>query len=124
MRKVYLILITVILTFNLSAQQDTTIATLSSQLSRAKTNLERFGITNNIAIKSININYSSNPPGEPILQFFRYYEQGLMFGFGCEYKRWSGELRYETSNGISDYTSLKSPVHTEYILVGYKLFEL
>jgi tetratricopeptide (TPR) repeat protein len=50
MRKVYLILITVILTFNLWAQQDTTIATLTSQLRRAKTNLERFGITYKIAI--------------------------------------------------------------------------
>lgn len=49
MRKVYLILVTVILTSNLSAQQDITIATLTSQLRRAKTNLERFGITLSIA---------------------------------------------------------------------------
>src|SRR6476469_3682345 len=49
MRNVYLILLNLILTLNLSAQQDTTIETLTSQLRRAKTNLERFGLTSKIA---------------------------------------------------------------------------
>jgi len=83
-----------------------------------------FGIANNVAIKDENFNYSKNPEGDPIVDYFRTYEQGLIFGFGTYYKRWNGELRYEFSNGISGYTDMKSPAHTAYILLGYKLFEL
>ncbi|MFI5135268.1 MAG: outer membrane beta-barrel protein, partial [Chitinophagales bacterium] len=83
-----------------------------------------FGIANSIAIKFVNLDYSKNPEGDPLLDYFRTYEQGLLFSFGTYYKRWNGELRYEFSNGISGYTSLKSPAHTAYILIGYKLFEL
>ena len=83
-----------------------------------------FGFTNNFAIRDVNLDYTSDPEGEPILEFFRHYEQGLMIAAGSYYKRWNAELRYETSNGISDYTSLRSPMKTAYILVGYKLFSL
>lgn len=82
------------------------------------------GIANNFAIRDVQVNYTSDPEGEPILEFFRHYEQGIIIGAGSYYKRWNAELRYETSNGISDYTSLRSPMKTAYVLVGYKLFSL
>jgi hypothetical protein len=83
-----------------------------------------FGFSNNFTIREVQLNYTNEPEGEPILEFFRQYEQGIIIGAGTYYKRWNTELRYEASNGISDYTSLRSPMHTAYILVGFKLFSL
>ncbi|RRB01047.1 porin family protein [Larkinella rosea] len=52
---------------------------------------------------------------------FRAYEQGLAIGFGLAWKRFTGELRYELSNGMSAYTELRSGVKTASFLVAYRL---
>ena len=44
------------------------------------------------------------------LEDFRKYEQGLVFGLGAGWQKWSGEIRYELANGMSEYRNLQSPL--------------
>lgn len=50
----------------------------------------------------------------------RKHEMGILLGLGGMYKRSSFEVRYETSNGMSDFTSLSSKVNRVYFMLGYK----
>ncbi len=50
----------------------------------------------------------------------RKYEQGLIFGAGSRYDRFSFEIRYETGNGMSDFRNLKSSAKRYYFLLGYR----
>jgi hypothetical protein len=50
----------------------------------------------------------------------RRYEFGLNVGLGTKLKRYSLEIRYEYSNGMSAYTSLKSSENKLYLLLGFK----
>jgi hypothetical protein len=50
----------------------------------------------------------------------RRYEVGLNVGLGTKFKRYSFEIRYESSNGMSTYLSLKSSVNKLYLLLGFK----
>ncbi len=58
--------------------------------------------------------YTSTPPD------VRKYEQGLLFGLGSRVNKFSFEVRYEISNGISTYPTLKSSVDRFFFLIGYK----
>ncbi len=49
----------------------------------------------------------------------RRYEQGLVFGLGSRFKRYSLEARYERGNGMSEYTTLKSLTRRFYFLAGF-----
>jgi len=51
----------------------------------------------------------------------RTYEQGLVLGLGTAIDKFSGELRYETGNGISRLIALKSSVNRFSLLLGYRL---
>jgi hypothetical protein len=50
----------------------------------------------------------------------RRYEFGLNVGLGTKLNRYSMEIRYEYSNGMSAYSSLKSSVNKLYLLLGFK----
>ena len=52
---------------------------------------------------------------------FRKHEQGLAIGLGLTWKRFTGELRYEVGNGMSEYTSLRSTTKTAGFLLAYRL---
>lgn len=49
----------------------------------------------------------------------RIYEQGFIAGTAIDYKNYSIVVRYESSNGMSDYSNLKSTVSRFYFLLGY-----
>ncbi|MGD1840364.1 MAG: hypothetical protein ACFB0B_05625 [Thermonemataceae bacterium] len=51
----------------------------------------------------------------------RDYEQGLVVGLGGQFKKFSLEVRYERSNGISPSDGLNSPVDRFQFLLGYRL---
>ncbi|MBX7109026.1 MAG: PorT family protein [Chitinophagales bacterium] len=78
------------------------------------------GITNSIAIKSENLETDTAGITSNFLQYFRNYEQGLLFGAGLQWKAISGEVQLEFSNGMSGYSDVKSAFSTLYLLVGYK----
>ncbi|MBL7737187.1 MAG: PorT family protein [Chitinophagaceae bacterium] len=50
----------------------------------------------------------------------RTYEQGLVLGLGTAIDKFSGELRYETANGISSIIALKSSLNRFSLLLGYR----
>ena len=54
------------------------------------------------------------------MQDFRNYEVSYSLGLGAKHKRYSAELRFETGNGMSDYTSLKSKTKRLYLFLGYR----
>jgi hypothetical protein len=54
------------------------------------------------------------------LEYTRKHEQGILLGLGGAVKRYSLELRYEVSNGVSDYSNYKSSVKRYFILLGYR----
>lgn len=56
---------------------------------------------------------------EKVLEGTRKHEQGLIVGIGAQLRKLSAEIRYETSNGMSDYSALKSAVKRAYVLVGF-----
>lgn len=51
----------------------------------------------------------------------RTYEQGLVLGAGTIINRFSGELRYESGNGMSWIATLRSSVNRFSVLFGYRL---
>jgi hypothetical protein len=54
------------------------------------------------------------------MQDFRNYEVSYSLGLGAKHKRYSAELRFETGNGMSDYTNLKSKTKRLYVFLGYR----
>lgn len=56
---------------------------------------------------------------EQVLDGTRKHEQGLIVGIGAQLRKLSAEIRYETSNGMSDYSTLKSAVKRAYVLVRF-----
>jgi hypothetical protein len=77
------------------------------------------GITNSAALKDENVIKDSSGFPNDFLPYFRRYEQGIILGGGATWKHFSSDLRAEFSNGMSDYTSVKSSFTTMYVLVGY-----
>jgi hypothetical protein len=86
------------------------------------------GISNAFALKEGNNRFTkvyyyttyTNENGKAI-EDFRKYEQGLIGGLGIEWHRISGELRYETCNGMSEYGNLKSITRTLNFLLTFRL---
>ncbi len=85
------------------------------------------GMSNGFAISETNNRkkeskfYSSHSTSDiKALPKTRKYEQGLIFGLGSTFKKYSFEIRYETGNGISDYTDLGSKTKSYYFLFGYR----
>lgn len=75
------------------------------------------GMSNNISL-----GYKST--GEPvtgpsIFGAYRNYEQGLILNFGLRWKDFDGALRFEKSNGWSDYSDLRTAFSTWYFQLGY-----
>ncbi len=62
---------------------------------------------------------TSSAVGEKAINDFRKYEQGLVAGLGANYKKFSCELRYEATNGFSEYVTLSSKTKIFYLIVGY-----
>lgn len=58
---------------------------------------------------------------EPALEDTKSYEQGYILGAGIGFQRYGLEFRYEGSTGMSNYSSLDSPVQRIYILVYYRI---
>jgi hypothetical protein len=56
---------------------------------------------------------------EEALSFTRNHEQGLLFGLGMKFKKYSLETRYELGNGMSNYTQLSSMTNRLYFYLGY-----
>jgi len=54
------------------------------------------------------------------LPLTRNYEQGILFGTGLKYKRYSFEVRTEIGTGISRYIELSSTPTRFQFLLGYK----
>jgi hypothetical protein len=54
-----------------------------------------------------------------IFKDFRTYEQGLVIGAGARWKSWDTELRFETTNGFTEYVGLKTHFNTWYLQFGY-----
>jgi hypothetical protein len=50
----------------------------------------------------------------------RKYEQGLIFGLGSKFKKYSIEMRFERGNGMSKQTSLKSSTLRYYFFLAYR----
>ena len=49
----------------------------------------------------------------------RKHEEGILFGFGNQYKNYSFEIRFEKSNGMSKFVTLNSSITRYYFLLGY-----
>lgn len=64
---------------------------------------------------------STNTEQVKAIDDFRTYEQGIAIGLGLAWKRFTGELRYELSNGMSEYNGLRSGVKTGSFLLSYRL---
>ena len=56
----------------------------------------------------------------PAMEHTRTYEQGLIFGFGAGYKKFSGEFRYELGNGMSNYSDVSSVTNRYYFFLSYR----
>lgn len=56
----------------------------------------------------------------PVLEQTRRFEQSLIFGVGVKTKRFSYEIRHESGNGMSNYSSLQSITKRYYFLCGYR----
>lgn len=54
------------------------------------------------------------------IEFSRKHEEALLAGIGGTVKKYSLEFRYETSNGMSGSTNIKSPVKRYYFLLSYR----
>lgn len=85
------------------------------------------GISNGFAISETNYEkeeskyYSIEKVKEgKALNETRKYEQGLVFGLGTKFKKYSFEMRYEIGSGISTYSALKSSTNRYYFLFGYR----
>ncbi len=50
----------------------------------------------------------------------RKLEQGLLLGLGGKWNRYSAELRYESGNGMSNFSGLSSPTNRFFFLLGYR----
>ena len=78
------------------------------------------GMSNGLAIKDENLVLVSTGIPENFLHYFRHYEQGVIAGAGLNWKKLSVTVRFELSNGMSDYSNVKSNFTTTYALVGYR----
>ncbi|MCE7063121.1 PorT family protein [Dyadobacter sp. CY343] len=87
------------------------------------------GISNAVTVSETNEQKTESKFSTPepvvtkklVLGSTRSYEFGLAAGLGAVYKRFGAELRYESSDGISDFSNLKSSVKRYYFLLSYRL---
>lgn len=85
------------------------------------------GISHGLALSELNykivrtkLYYMEREEISNALTSTKKYEQGFLAGAGINYNKLSLELRYETSNGMSKYTALKSEVKRIFFLFGYR----
>ncbi|TKG93784.1 hypothetical protein EYV94_16195 [Puteibacter caeruleilacunae] len=80
-----------------------------------------FTIDDSTDLHEVRTYYSSvtERDGEAIPET-RKYQQGLVFGAGVIHKDLSLEMRYESTNGMSDYTNLGSSTKHISLLLGYR----
>lgn len=78
------------------------------------------GITNGLTLKDENLETDSAGITSNFIEFFRNYEQGLIFGGGVEWKAVSLDVQMEFSNAMSGYSDVKSAFATLYVTMGYK----
>jgi hypothetical protein len=84
------------------------------------------GIANNFAFSTINQKvttsrfYSADRvEKKEALTSLRKYEQALLMGAGCATGKITGEIRFETGNGIVSFNGLKSSKNMLSFLIGY-----
>ncbi len=84
------------------------------------------GISNGYAISETNltikeVKFYDDPviTEEPAMDETRKYELGFLAGLGAKYTKFSFETRYESGNGMSVYSTLKSKANRIYFLMGY-----
>ncbi|MBX2965940.1 MAG: hypothetical protein KF845_07325 [Cyclobacteriaceae bacterium] len=88
-----------------------------------------FGMANGYAIKENNnqritttfFHDAETTTKTPAIGEVRKYEQGYIFGLGLTQNKFTGEIRYERANGMSNYISLSSIRNSFYLMVGYTL---
>lgn len=85
------------------------------------------GISNGYAISETNLSikevkFYTDPviTEEPAMHETRKYELGFLGGLGARYSDFSFETRFESGNGMSVYTILKSKANRIYFLLGYR----
>ncbi|MGB3074941.1 MAG: hypothetical protein WBB36_06450, partial [Chitinophagales bacterium] len=78
------------------------------------------GITNGIALKSTNFQTDTSGVTQNFIQYFRNYEQGLLFGTGVQWKDFSWDVQLEFSTAMSGYSDVKSSFTTLYATMSYK----
>ena len=86
-----------------------------------------FGFSNSFAFKTNNTEKTQLILGvgniteeeKDAFSSIRKYEQGLLLGGGAYSGKLSGEVRFEMSNGISNFSGLSSPVRSLYLIIGY-----
>ncbi|MGV3600286.1 MAG: outer membrane beta-barrel protein [Dyadobacter fermentans] len=86
------------------------------------------GVTNGRALSIVNERKAEDrfQTSEPVVSKrsviagARKYEFGLIFGIGVNYKQFGLELRHESSDGMSVYSTLKSDVKRNYLLLSYR----
>lgn len=86
------------------------------------------GITYGIAIERENYLREAPESGlsvlitqQRLLTDIRKLDIGFMAGAGVQYKRLSGEIRYEASDGMSPYIDISSKIKRLYFLLGYRI---
>ncbi|MBS1507888.1 MAG: hypothetical protein JSS79_14705 [Bacteroidetes bacterium] len=85
-----------------------------------------FGITNGAAISEKNSQHQETTffttyttSDGNALGRTRRYEVGFLGGIGTKFNKLSFETRYESGNGMSDYTNLAATTNKLYFLIGY-----
>jgi len=85
------------------------------------------GISNGWAVREKNLqkevtlyNNTETVKEGPALNDVRKYEQSYIIGLGTKYKNYSFEARFESGNGMSEYSNLNSAVKRYFFLLGYR----
>jgi hypothetical protein len=85
------------------------------------------GISNGYAVKMETNNHEkvvkkgqvTSESDAPIIEEYKLYEFGAIFGLGTGFKNFGIEFRYEWSNGMSPYKTLTGNTNTFYLLLSY-----
>jgi hypothetical protein len=75
--------------------------------------------TNHKRIEDVVTGVSNVSEGEA-LDKIRKHEEGFILGSGIRFKKCSFESRFEKTNGLSEYSGLRSGMNRLYFLLGYR----
>jgi len=85
------------------------------------------GISNGYALSETNlttkeVKFYADPviTEEPAMDETRRYELGFLAGMGAKYAKFSFETRFESGNGMSEYSTLKSKANRVFFLLSYR----